>query len=379
MNSNLTPAYQISLGEFWVLWFKKSNSYSVIDNEFKYLLDLFFNSNSEDQFKSKILQEDSLANSEELFQTIFKYLSNCNLPNTTVENKIIRLDKSHRNISKQYFINGKTIKVNYDCELVLKTVHPSIAHCLTSNIAAIDTTFDIYLKADTLYLFKDEELIISAPKLDYHKIQGKFIMHLLCTIHNQPESEWIGTFHGSTITDENSSILIIGESGKGKSTLCAVLTASGFKLLADDVSPMLSKNEDIYFNPGAISIKEGAFKTLNSIIPNFNALPHIIFNKSKGVLKYLPCTTPKNIHYPCDTVLMVNYRTDSKTSLRPVSIKRMLETLIPDSWLSPNPSHAKQFLEWLQHISIYELTYSNNSEATNEITKLFNTLNKSLY
>ncbi|MUU77854.1 hypothetical protein [Winogradskyella endarachnes] len=375
MNSNLAPAYQISIGDCWVLWFKKSNSYSIIDNEFKNLLDLFINSKSENQFKSKILQDDSLADSEELFQTILKYLANCNLPITTVENEIASLDTSRRNISKYYNINGKTLKVNYDCELVLKTVHPSIAHCLTSNITAIDVTFDIYLKANKLYLFKDEKLIISAPKLDYHKIQGKFIMQLLCTIHNQPESEWIGTFHGSTITNEKSSILIIGESGKGKSTLCAVLTASGFKLLADDVSPMLSKTEDIYFNPGAISIKEGAFKTLDTIIPNFNALPNIVFNKSKGVLKYVPCTTPEKLHYPCDAVVLVNYSTDSKTSLQKVSIKKMLETLIPDSWLSPNPHHAQQFLNWLQRISIYELTYSNNSEATNEISKLFNAAN----
>ena len=96
-------------------------------------------------------------------------------------------------------------------------------------------------------------------------MQGKFIMQLLCTIHDKEEKDWISTFHGSTITDGNSSILFVGESGKGKSTLCALLTANGFDLLADDVSPLLSHNKCIYHNPSAISIKEGAINVLQQL------------------------------------------------------------------------------------------------------------------
>lgn len=375
MNNSLAPTYEKSIGGLWILWYSISNSYSVIDANFKFLIDSYLDVTSKAEFRALILDEDKNANYSEIENTISSYLSNCNIPTTHAEVDLTSFDSSHRNLSRYYSINGKVIQVNYDSELVLKTVHPSIAHCSISTYKSVDTTFDIYLKNDSLFLFKDESLITSAPKLEYHKIQGKFIMHILCTIHDKPESDWIGTFHGSTITDGNSSILIVGASGKGKSTLCALLTANGFNLLADDVSPMLSKNKNIYFNPGAISIKKGAFKILEPIINSFKDLPPINFNKSKGTLKYLPCAIPEKLHYACHAVILVNYRDKSDTIIEQVSVKKMLETLIPDSWLSPNPYHAKQFIDWLGRIKIYELTYSDIKEVANEISILFKSLN----
>ena len=53
----------------------------------------------------------------------------------------------------------------------------------------------------------------------------------------------------------------------------------------------------------------------------------------------------------------------------------MLETLIPDTWLSPNPYHAEQFLDWLGSLSIYKLTYSNIDDVSKDISKLFEHLN----
>jgi len=48
-----------------------------------------------------------------------------------------------------------------------------------------------------------------------------------------------------------------------------------------------------------------------------------------------------------------------------------LETLIPESWLSPNPKHAKQFLDWLQTLAFYEITYSDTESVLKEIKTIF--------
>lgn len=376
MNNSLSPTYQKKIGDNWLLWFAVSNSYSVLDNEFKFILDSYLEADTEEIFDTYIQNNYPSKNASVIADTIRDYLTQSNISSSEVESEITELDTSYRNITKYYAINEKIIRVNYDSELVLKTIHPSIAYTSVTTNDSVDTTFDIYLKNDTLYLFQENLLITSAPKLEYHKIQGKFIMQLLCTIHNKTESDWISTFHGSTITDGNSSILIVGESGKGKSTLCALLTAHGFNLLADDVSPMLSKDEAIYYNPAAISIKEGAFTILENHIDNFKNLPSIIFNKQKGTLKYVPCIKPKQLHYPCNAVILVNYKKDSDILLKEVSVKRLLETLIPDSWLSPNPYHAKQFLEWLSKIKIYELTYSEIKDVTKKVSNLFESLSK---
>lgn len=375
MNTNLAPTYKKLFGEYWVLWYAVSNSYSIIGLEFKSLLDSYIESSTNAEFFNTISNDANVSDSTRISETLINYLKDCNRPYISPILPSVALDTSQRNISKHYNFEGKTIQIYYDSELVLKTVHPALAHYYIETSNPVLATFDIYLKNDDLFLFKNEQLISRVSKHKYHLIQGKFIMHLLCTLHNKEESEWIGTFHGSTITDGNSSILFIGESGKGKSTLCALLSANGFALLADDVSPMLSKDKHIYYNPSSISIKEGAFNVLKPIVRNFENLPIIKFNKTKGELKYIPCIKPKEDHYPCNAIILVNYKPEAKTKLEQVSVKTILETIIPDSWLSPNPQHAQQFLDWLTELKMYQLTYSDTNNVLAEISKLFKQFN----
>jgi len=107
---------------------------------------------------------------------------------------------------------------------------------------------------------------------------------------------------------------------------------------------------------------------------DFDSFPNTLFNKTKGVIKYVPCKSPIKDNYPCRAILMVNYSKDSKTKLELLSIKEALETLIPESWLSPKPKHARQFLYWLAQLKIYELTYSDTASVVKEISALFKTL-----
>lgn len=378
MNSHFAPTYQYLFGDYWVLWYSLSNSYSIIEPSFKTLLDYYLQADTMDSFISKVAIDDSITDPDIIAETIGNYLTNCNKPLRDPITSPKILDTTNRSILKQYFIEGKTIRINYDSDLVLKTIHPSIAHLSEPLSTVINTTFDIYLKNEQLHLFKDAELITCVPKRDYHLIQGKFIMQLLCTIHEKTEKDWISTFHGSTITDGTSSILFIGESGKGKSTLCALLCANDFNLLADDVSPMLSEDNCIYFNPSAISIKQGAFKALNPLIPNFDSLPITKFNRTKGSIKYLPCGKPNTNSYPCQSIILVNYKNEAETALENVTVKTILETIIPDSWISPNPTHAKQFLDWLASVDFYKLTYSDSKSVTSQLSELFKQLDKKL-
>jgi len=362
-------------GEHWVFWYAISNSYSIIEPEFKLLLESYLESYTKAEFLDTISSHMNVSDGTLISETLFNYLKDSNKPYTLPNETSVVLDTSLRNISKQYTFEGKTIQIYYDSELVLKTVHPTLAYyCIESTNATL-ATFDIYLKNNDLFLFKDEHLISRVSKHKYHLIQGKFIMQLLCTLHDKEESDWIGTFHGSTITNGSSSILFVGESGKGKSTLCALLAANGFDLLADDVSPMLSKDKHIYYNPSAISIKEGAFNLLQPLVTNFESLPIIKFNKTKGDIKYIPCLRPEEDHYPCNAIILVNYKPKSKIKLEQVSVKTILETIIPDSWLSPNPKHAQQFLDWLTELKMYQLTYSDTKNVLAEISKLFKQLN----
>jgi hypothetical protein len=374
LNTTLKPTYQYLIGEYWVLWYEVSNSYSIVLPEFKNLLDQYLIADSHKTFTSQLVQEDNETDPKIILEQIEDYLNSCNQLVSNTKKAPVSIDTTKRSISKKYSIKGKIIQIHYDCELVLKIIHPALAHYSNESVEHPHFNFDIYIKDEQLHLYKDEQLISCVPKRDYHLIQGKFIMQLLCLIHEKEESDWIGTFHGSTITDGNTSILFIGKSGKGKSTLCALLANNEFKLLADDVSPMLSKTKHIFFNPSAVSIKEGAFNIINQHVKNFKDLPEIEFNKYKGLIRYLPCDSPEKKNYPCRSIIIVNYKKGEDTVLEKSSIKEIMETLIPDSWLSPNSTDAKLFLEWLQTVKTYQLTYSNTQSVTNKISECFSRL-----
>lgn len=362
------------LGEQYVLWYAKSNSYSIVDSKFKNLLDFYFKSIDINDFKS-LLHTNQLETSidcKTLVKNIELYLTSCNSVTSIEDNKSATLDASKRSISKQYTYNETTFQIHYDCELVQKTIHPALAHLETTYTPQNKiTVFDVYLKDDYLHLFKNNKLITRVFKRNYHLMQGKFIMHLISTIHNIKETDWIGTFHGCTIANQNKSILLVGFSGKGKSTLSTILACNGFELIADDVSPLHSDTLHIYNNPAATSVKKGSFDVLKSIVPNFGTIPTIEFNKAKGLIRYVPFQKPKYSSYPCKALVSVNFVPNSETILEEITISQILEILIPDTWLSPQPKHAKQFLDWLETLVVYKLTYSNNKDAVEAITKIF--------
>ncbi|WP_282041214.1 hypothetical protein [Winogradskyella flava] len=374
MNNDLAPAYKRLFSPYWVLWYSTSNNYSVVESEFKMILDVYFDSNSLDEFSSKLAMIDSKSDASVISWNIENYLQACNLISKPTKKNTPKFKASFRNICRQYKIKNKKIKIFFDSKLVEKTIHPSIAHLKVKNNTKAEITFDIYLEEDFLCLFINEKLITSIPKRDYHLLQGKFFMELISLANNKVETDWLGTFHGSTIADGRNSILIIGKSGKGKSTLCALLAANGYELVADDVSPMLSRDLNIYRNHSALSIKQGAFNRLKNIIDGFENLPTTYFNKSKGLIKHVPFEKPKKDHYPCKAIVMVNYKDESETTLDSTSIKKVLETLIPDSWLSPNQANAKQFIDWLEQSELYQLTYSDTKSVINRLSVLFDEL-----
>lgn len=377
MNNNLAPTHQQLYGTCYVLWYSKSNNYSIVEAEFKVLLDYYFQSDSLIEFSESLSKLDKSLDSDAICKTIETYLNNCNKAKEDSLEIRPKFTETGRNILTQYSISGKCIRIYFDSDLVKKTIHPQIAHLETETNSKPHTIFDVYLDNGNLCLFKDGQLITAVPKRNYHLLQGKFVMQLLCLTHDKNESDWISTFHGSTITNETSSVLFVGTSGSGKSTLCSLLASHGFNLVADDVSAMSSKDSNIYVNPSALSIKKGAFSTLKPIITGFDDLPITIFNKSKGHLKYVPFPSPKNNNYPCKAIVMVNYKDNTDTKLEEVRVNEILETLIPDSWLSPDPFHAKQFLDWLETISFYHLTYSDTKSVLRTLNGLFAKLDKS--
>lgn len=324
----------------------------------------------------KNLKEDfdiSEKTANSYFNDFSKFLNSLNLNSQAAEFKT-PFAIPNPNITKHYDFGDSQININYGSDRVSQLINPYLRHASVPNSLEAETVFDIFSEDYILYLFKNKSLIGSYESSNFHFLQGKFSMALLTSIYNNNESDWMATFHASTICNDEEAIMIIGGSGNGKSTLSAVLMAHGFDLLADDFTPMLAENQRLYRFPAAISIKTGAFNLVAEMFEGFDKLESEVSTSKQTTVKYLPPSNPfKNSkkNFKCRKLVMVKYSFEAKSVLRECSSEEILQTLIPDSWISPKPEHAQLLLEWLGSLSFYELNYSDNNLAVNKFKELF--------
>nr|WP_321222049.1 hypothetical protein [uncultured Psychroserpens sp.] len=377
MKANLAPEHIRNINDCFILWFKESNRYVVVSKDAWLLINLFLETNNAKTFIDN-LQHTLLLGSPEtcngIFEEISTFLYEANLTlqqdNSNFKTEVVPL----LDIERYYKFKSIIIKINYASTLIESIIHPQIAHKLIKDSTTFDTEFDVFKTGDYLHLNKNKELVGSFKTENFHLLQGRFALELTNTIHNKNNENWIATFHASTVANSKNAMMLIGDSGNGKSTLSALLMANGFDLIADDFTPMYEDLE-LYRYPSAISIKKGAFELLESHIPSFNSLETYFNGPKKVNLKYVPNyheIKNSSSHLPCKTIVYVKYDKTKKSELNPISVEKILETLIPDSWISPNPKHAQQFLNWLETVKFYELCYSDNQFAIESLKNQIN-------
>lgn len=378
MKNNFHPTLSTQLTHSWVLWFEASNQYIVISKSLKALLDVFLTSESEQDFAKQLKSSLDLSkqDSKIYYAEINELLEAVNTPSKNDNhNKPYTFYINKADYKKNYRFGNTSIKVNYGSIAIQNLIHPQWSHAAVLKEDISSTVFDIFQRENQLYLFKNNNYIGHYAVTDYHLLTGQFALQLLNTLYNKNESDWIATFHASTVCNDQEAIMIIGDSGKGKSTLSAVLMASGMDVLADDFTPLSAGNSHIYRFPSGISVKKGAFNILKPMFEDFDQLPSYTSPSKNVKIKYIPPATKlanATSHYPCTKIVMVNYDENTPSIMKEVGIEKILETLIPESWLSPLASNAQLFLDWLKDLECYELTYSDNAIAVSEFKKLFN-------
>jgi len=331
---------------------------------------------SRDSFVSHLEQNFHLNTSESnaIFDDITLFLNE----STHVESKNSLLKEisvpTEGYIEQSYKFSDNIVTIRYESAIVQTLVHPQITHHCIDNTSNYDVLFDIFKTDDDLHLFKDGIHIGSYKTHSFHFLQGKFALELTNTIHNTNINNWVATFHASTISNGKESVMLIGDSGNGKSTLSVLLMAHGFDILCDDFTPLYEDDLQLYRYPAATSIKTGAFEALKPYIENLDLLPTHTNIAKRVDIKYIPPILSYDSQVPslpCNKIVYVKYDATKHDSLNQVSAEKILETLIPDSWISPIESHALKFIDWFKNIECYQLNYSDNNFAISKFKDLF--------
>lgn len=361
-----------------IVWFLEYNRYAVFPSPTANMLHLLSVGKSPLEIGESLVEELDLP-----YQRTIDFVTDVQqqiyIPNTTKKPICKKQEKTKANVKykiiKFYKVSDVVFKVSFQTEREAFWIHPKFAHLEIEPQQKVNTHYQVYSKDNNTFLFVDNLYIGSWTLEDIHFFQGKFSMELVQKIHNKKEKEWLGVFHASAVANQEHSVLLLGDSGNGKSTSLALLQANGFTCLADDFVPIDANKQEVYSFPSAISVKKNSIPILLDYYPELKKLYEYQLKSHNKIVRYLPSNNSDyKQHLPCKALVFIKYQPDIGLKLDHISILDAFERLVPDSWLSPEPENAKIFLDWVVHLPCYEIVYSDNKKMIETITELFDEL-----
>jgi len=358
-----------------IVWLKKSNKYLVLNTNTLGLIKKKSSLSSKDFLT---LITESLHVDVSIAKKINKDISELLLESEElVLKQNIKLSDPIKpcQLINYYSFNNTIIKVGFDSEETKSLIHQKYRHLAINHVNSYDVEYAIFNSGDTLFIYKNNQIVGSWDSTQLHEFQGKFSMELICSFYNKTEHDWMGVFHASTISKNNRSIMFTGDSGNGKSTLVSILMANGYNVIADDFSPVLRTDFKTYCFPSAISIKEKSYNLIEQLYPELKSFNEYYINELKGNVKYLPPIS-KETSANCSSVIWVKYTEGTESSMKKVSIQDALKKILPDAWISNKEVNANAFLKWIEKTTFYELNYSDNNQLIDIINSCFLDLKK---
>jgi hypothetical protein len=363
-----------------IIWFQKNNDYMLVEIPAYDVLCRLMNGDGLKKTAEWCSNFYDLPKSEATrfvheIQEMIKILSTPD--NSTSDFPLLNYsepDSSKCFSRKFYLLNGLNYQVDFETEELEYLIHPKFAHLETIVNNPADHHFQVFGNDGNYILMVNGTIIGEWRPEDAHFFTGKFSMELVNHLYGKTESDWMAVFHASAIRSTNQCILFLGDSGSGKSTVAALLMASGFHLLADDFVPVDAASGEVNFFPAAVSVKKNALDHLIPFYPQLASANEFYFPGMNKTVRYLPPSTDAENNksgYPCKALVFIKYEKDSGLELEQLTKDVAFQKLVPDSWISPVPENASRFLDWFIEIPCYQLTYSNNEMMVKTVEKLF--------
>ena len=352
--------------DLFLLWFEKPNRYLIISESQKDIIDLF---NKSHNFNSFLDNSDLLTPNK-----IFKELSNLSIDllsyteNADVQEERIEIEFNDFNHSISIEILNRKITLfsNNYTELIFFTSH---LHHNQSSFDFADYEFHVYFSNDKIFLYVNKEFCYRWSRNEYHLFQGKLDTLILSSVHEISENNWLGIFHASALVKNNESTMLIGDSGNGKSTASLILSKNNYGLLCDDICAV-SRNGSICLYPNSVSVKPGSIEKVREYYDKSEFISSI--KNFKGEIEYVyPLNQTKNLkhNYPIENIVYIKFSTKNK--LEKVGIKKIIETIVNQSWLSPKKETPNSLTELLVSTNFYELEYTNDSFLVDSFNKIY--------
>ena len=364
-----------ALGDQTIVWFSKANQYLILDpltaqilqglekgvgisELFEWIGDL--------SLSRKRFQEHATQVQSNIFEVLIDGFIEEEMASEEFD-----FEAQVYEAKKLYQIGSLSFEIHFSSERDFLLIHPKFAHLeISDNSEHINCVIRCAYQDHFYHLEIDG---IDQGRWDYrnlHFLIGRLYMRVLERIHENKESDWGAVFHASAVGNQDSCVLMMGESGSGKSTSVALLNANGINCLADDFVPMDKKGQ-IYPFPAGISIKPGSVQALSKFYPNLLNQNPVDLNDTKKQIRYIPIFNEDlRKTTKCKALVFIKFNDSVEFAIEPLPRQKLFEALIPESWISDDPAFVPYFMDWLSEIPCYSLVYSDHNKMISAVNKL---------
>ncbi|WP_372775059.1 hypothetical protein [Mangrovibacterium sp.] len=366
------------IGDTYLVWLQNSNLYFQLEEPAWYVFKKLATNNPLETVAEEFATQYGVAHEESktFVSDIYDRISEANIPFQSEDETALFTDDIVNSKFQPYSVfhyqlNTTVVRFTYETAWLERYIHPLIAHLAIAENKKPEFHFELFTSNGQVVYRLNNNLrcIWDRDKSNYTK--GQIFIDLVNLIHQKTEDDWLMTVHASAITNEKKTILFSAPPGSGKTTIAALLQASGYHLISDDFVPFDKNSQNAYPFPIAMSVKEGSLELLSSHFPALKDLPlHHITSEKK--VRYLPIGNDKmKMVYPVHEIIFINYDSSIDFEWEKLDPFVAFKLLLEQIWVEPNLENVQLLLDKVSTFDYYKLTYSNSDKALNAIEKLF--------
>jgi hypothetical protein len=186
-------------------------------------------------------------------------------------------------------------------------------------------------------------------------------------------SGYLASIHAAGLSKGESSFLLAGGSGSGKTLLSLALIQNKYSYLSDDCV-LLDRNLFAYGVPMPISVKRSGIEVARKLAPGIEAVREHLRYDGHWVRYWTPDNALEKRKLPINAVFFIQYNSDGVNQLHPLSVFAGLRR-VTDLLQIRRPlrsSEVSRLVSWGQKTKFFELKFSNQSLAMSAIASIAN-------
>ena len=365
-------------GDANIVWLQKSNRYISIKNPAFEIFQFLAENEARENIYDFLQREYAFALDfcQQFVNDVENQITSINSIKTEEAETLHQSDSSAHSFVPYstifYQFGEKVFSVSYETEPLKNWLHPMLIHLEVKNKRDAFFLYELFHFNGKVVFWEGNTGTGLISKNESIHLADQILLHLANKLFDKSQNDWLMTVHASAVTNRKKTILFTAASGSGKTTLAALLLQKGYELVADDLV-LIDKQKRAYGFPSALSVKQGAVKTLQSIYPELSGKEEIQLSPDK-IVRYLSTNSFKNQTleaYPVKEVVFVDYNPKIDFKLVGLSCFEGIQAYLEQADIAPEATYAEAFLDWAAASSFYHLSYSNNDLALDAITKIF--------